>query len=300
MTEQTKCGFITIIGPPNAGKSTLVNALAGQKVSIVSPKKQTTRTSVTGIVVKDESQIIFVDTPGIFQAKTRLERAIVKKAEETILEADGILALADVSSSKSLEALKNILQALPQKKPPLFLVLNKIDQSTHARLLEVSKEFNALFQPEAIFMISALNKDGLDGLMQDITRSLPEEPWHYPEEQLSDMPSRLLAAEITREKAFHFLHQELPYHLTVETESWEAFDNGSIKISQVIFASRESHKAMILGKKGQMIKKIGEESRKELQEIFECQIHLKLFVKIDQKWLDDPERYRAWGLDHKA
>lgn len=299
---QTRCGFVTVIGAPNAGKSTLINALVGSKVSIVSPKVQTTRTMVRGIIVKDQSQIVFIDTPGIFAPKERLEKAMVAAAWQGQDEADIVMVMVDASRKKIDADTRAIIDRLAEVKgnTPCILLLNKFDKADKKTLLDMASELNRKLDFTATFMISALNQDGTQDVMDWLVKNVPQGVWHYPEDQISDMPARLLAAEVTREKLFRALYQELPYALTVETEKWEEFDNGDIKISQVVFVARETHKAIVLGKGGAQIKKIGEASRLELQEIFECNVHLKLFVKVDEKWLEDKERYEVWGLDFNA
>lgn len=299
---QTRCGFVTVIGAPNAGKSTLINALVGSKVSIVSPKVQTTRTMVRGIIVKDQSQIVFIDTPGIFAPKERLEKAMVAAAWQGQDEADIVMVMVDASRKKIDADTRAIIDRLAEVKgnTPCILLLNKFDKADKKTLLDIASELNRKLDFTATFMISALNQDGTQDVMDWLVKNVPQGVWHYPEDQISDMPARLLAAEVTREKLFRALYQELPYALTVETEKWEEFDNGDIKISQVVFVARETHKAIVLGKGGAQIKKIGEASRLELQEIFECNVHLKLFVKVDEKWLEDKERYEVWGLDFNA
>lgn len=300
--QKQKFGFVTVIGQPNVGKSTLINNIVGSKVSIVSPKVQTTRTRVMGIAIQDQAQIVFVDTPGIFEAgkKNKMERAIVTSAWEQVAESEIILLLID-ASKKIGEATKLILNRLQEEKGKrCILVLNKIDKIKRKTLLELSLRLNESYNFEATFMVSALKNNGVKDLVSYLAEKMPEESWHYPEDQITDMPMRLMAAEITREKLFRMLHQELPYHLTVETEKWEEFKDGSIKIDQTIFVDREAHKKIILGKSGSMIKKIGQASRQELEEILETKIHLKLFVKVKENWLEDSERYELWGLNPKT
>ena len=296
------CGFVAVIGAPNAGKSTLINTLVGSKVSIVSPKVQTTRTIVRGVALQDNSQIIFVDTPGIFKPKKRLERAMVAAAWEGEADADIVCLIVDISRKNVAEDIEDILKTLEPRanKKKIILALNKIDKINPRDLLELSKTLNEKFSFAATFMISALKEKGTQDLLNWLAGHLQQGPWLYPEDQVSDMPMQLLAAEITREKLFHRLHQELPYSLTVETENWEQFDNGDIKIDQIIFVSSEKHKPIVLGKGGALIKQVGQSSRLELQDILQTPVHLKLFVKVREKWTDDAERYRLWGLDHKA
>lgn len=301
-TPVTRCGFVAVIGAPNAGKSTFINAVVGSKVSIVSPKVQTTRTTVRGIIVKDQSQIIFIDTPGIFTPKKRLEKAMVAAAWQGHDEADVVMVMVDASRRKIDADTRAIVQRLAEVKGniPCVLLLNKFDQAKKDVLVKMAAELNEMLDFTATFMISSLKQDGTNDVMTWLVNNVPAGVWHYPEDQISDMPSRLLAAEVTREKLFRKLYQELPYALTVETETWEEFDNGDIKISQIIYVARDSHKAIVLGKGGTQIKEIGEASRLELQEIFECPVHLKLFVKVDEDWHEDRERYQVWGLDYNA
>lgn len=299
---EIRCGFVAVIGAPNAGKSTLMNTLVGSKVSIVSPKVQTTRTMVRGIAIQDQTQIIFIDTPGIFAPKERLEKAMVAAAWQGRDEADIVMLIVDASRKKIDGDTRAIVDRLAQVKGdmPCILVLNKFDKAAKDVLLKMAAELNEKIDFDATFMISALTGDGTADVMKWLVKKAPAGVWHYPEDQINDMPERLLAAEITREKLFRSLYQELPYALTVETEEWEQFDNGDIKISQIIYVARDTHKAIVLGKGGSQIKKIGEEARLELQDLFECTVHLKLFVKVDEKWLEDRERYELWGLDFNA
>jgi GTP-binding protein Era len=295
-----RCGFVSIIGAPNAGKSTLINRLVGVKVSIVSPKVQTTRTRVTGIVNKDETQIVFVDTPGIFAPKKRLEKAMVASAWGGVKDADLVLLLVDAQRGKpSAEAL-DIVEKLKKRARPAVLALNKIDLVEKEKLLALAAALNESGVFSDIYMISALSGDGTERLLKDIAARMPEGPWMFGEDQITDMPLRLLAAEITREKIFLQLGDELPYASTVETESWEEFDNGSVKVSQTVYVMRDSQKAIVLGKGGTRIKSIGAAARKELEEILERRVHLSLFVKVREKWTDDPARYATWGLEFDA
>lgn len=297
----TRCGFIALVGAPNAGKSTLLNALTGVKVSIVSPKVQTTRARVLGITIEGTAQLVFVDTPGVFQPKRRLDRAMVAAAWQGADESDRVAVLFDASRRKGIdEDTRRIVDRLKQEGRRALLVLNKIDLIPRDRLLGLAAEFSAEDIFDEIFMVSALTGDGLDRLRRYLADWAPEGPWHYPDDHITDMPMRLLAAEITREKLFLQLHQELPYATTVETEVWEQFDDGSVKISQVIFVRKDSQKAIVLGRGGTRIRAIGEAARRELEEFMEQRIHLKLFVKVREDWEEDPERYAPWGLDHKA
>ncbi|MGB1160401.1 MAG: GTPase Era [Alphaproteobacteria bacterium] len=294
----TRCGFIAVIGAPNAGKSTLVNQIIGAKVSIVSPKVQTTRTRVTGILAEGSDQAIFVDTPGIFRgAKRRLEKAMVDVAWRQAAETDRLMLVIDVSKKRLSDDDHAVIEQLEQQKATPILVLNKIDEARHEVMLEVATLVNARLDVQETFMVSALKADGVDDLRAAVLQRLPEGPWLYPEDQISDLPSRMLAAEATREKLFLQLHQELPYNLTVETELFEVQKNGDLKINQVIYVSRDSHKAMVLGKGGARIKQIGSQSRQDLAELFDRKVHLFLFVKVRENWLNDPERYREMGLE---
>ncbi len=302
--QKERFGFVALIGEPNAGKSTLLNKVIGTKVSIVSAKAQTTRTRVLAVAIQDQSQIVFVDTPGIFEAdkKNKMERAIVASAWEGIADTEIIVLLVDVSK-KIGASTRLILERLNQdreSKKRYILVLNKIDRIKRDALLDISSSLNDAYNFEATFMLSALKGSGVEGFMKYLAGNVPEGMWHYPEDHLTDMPMRLMAAEVTREKLFKLLHQELPYSLTVETDKWEDFDNGDIKIDQTIFINREAHKKIILGKGGSMIKKIGQQSRAELERIFETTVHLKLFVKVSETWMDDDERYSIWGLNPNA
>ena len=301
---ETRCGFVTIIGAPNAGTSTLLNALMGTKVSIVSPKVQTTRMRVRGILMRDRSQIILVDTPGIFQPRRRLDRAMVAAAWEGEQEADITALIVDASRADVQKQAAQILERLNQKTEgaprKTVLILNKVDQAGREVLLPLSKALNDAYPFAATFMISALKDNGVEDLAAWLAKEVPPGIYMYPEDQLSDLPERLLAAEITREKLFHQMHEEIPYALTVETESWEDFDNGDVKITQIIIIAREAHKPMIIGKGGQKIKEIGRRSRLELERLLGRKVHLNLLVRVRENWLDDPERFGVWGLDHNA
>jgi GTP-binding protein Era len=300
MTKTKKCGFVSIIGAPNAGKSTLINQLVGAKVSIVSPKVQTTRTRVMGIVNKGATQVIFVDTPGIFAPRKRIDRAMVSAAWQGTADAEIILLIIEVARGKINAESQAIVDKLKEQQRKAVLVLNKIDLVEKDKLLKIATDMNATGVFTDIYMISALSGDGVDRLLQDIAGKMPDGPWMFNEDQISDMPMRLLAAEITREKIFLQLKEELPYASTVETETWEEFKDGSVKISQVVYVMRDTQKAIILGKGGAQIKKIGEASRLELEQILERRVHLSLFVKVRENWTDDPDRYKAWGLDFNA
>jgi GTP-binding protein Era len=297
---QTRCGFVGVIGAPNAGKSTLVNQLVGAKVSIVSPKVQTTRTRVMGIVNHGETQIILVDTPGIFTPKRRLDKAMVAAAWQGTKDAEAVLLMMDVSKGSLNAETTAIIARLKKTERKVIGVMNKIDLLKKEKLLETAALLDAEGVFSKLYMISAKSGDGVDKLLQDLSAQMPKGGWMFLDEQLSDMPMRLLAAEITREKIFLQLGDELPYASTVETESWEDFDNGSVKISQTIYVMRDTQKAIVLGKGGARIKKIGAAARLELEEILERRVHLSLFVKVREKWVDDPARYSHWGLDFNA
>jgi GTPase len=292
----TRSGFVALIGAPNAGKSTLMNQLVGTKVSIVTHKVQTTRALVRGIVIRDDAQIVFVDTPGIFAPRRRLDRAMVTTAWGGARDADVVLVLIDAERGIRGDA-DAILEKLAQVRQPKVLVLNKIDRVKRESLLALASDANGRVPFERTFMISALTGSGCDDLLAYLAAALPEGPWYYPEDQISDLPMRQLAAEITREKIFLRLHQELPYSSHVETEKWEEQKNGSVRIEQVIYVERDSQKAIVLGRKGETIRAIGEAARLELAGILEQKVHLFLFVKVRENWGDDPERYREMGLD---
>lgn len=294
-----KCGFVAVVGPPNAGKSTLSNAVVGQKVAIVTQKAQTTRMRLRAVVMHNEAQIILVDTPGIFEPKQRLDRAMVNEAWLCIDDADEVLLVLDAAHAKSPET-DIALERLSTSKKPVSLVLNKIDTVARDTLLGLVQKLNEIVAFKDTFLISALSGDGLQRLKDTLGARMPDGPWLYPEDQAADIPSLLLASEITREKLFLRLHQELPYALTVETEKWEPRKDGSVRIEQTVFVRRDGQKAIVLGKGGKAIKDIGAESRKELEEIFDCRVHLFLFVKVRKNWQEDPERYRVLGLDYRA
>lgn len=292
-----RCGFVTVIGTPNAGKSTLVNALVGGKVSIVSSKVQTTRMPVRGIVVHEESQIIFTDTPGIFTPRKKLERAMVASAQESRKDVDVIMLVVDASKQKIDENTKNILSGMQDEKKEgtRVLILNKTDKIKPEKLLPLAQEINGLCPFDATFMVSALKNDGIPDILRWVAERMPEGSWHYSPDMMSDMPARMLAAEITREKLFEKLHEELPYGLMVATEGWDD-DGNNIRAEQTIFVSSETHRPIVLGKNGLMIKEIGIAARREMEDIFDCRVHLNLFVKVAKNWADNPEYYRSIGL----
>ena len=293
---ETRCGFAALVGAPNAGKSTLLNALVGAKVSIVSHKVQTTRTVVRGIAIEGNAQIVFVDTPGIFRPKRRLDRAMTAAAWSGAGDADAVCFLIDVRRGVGEEN-EAILEKLAAVRRPRMLVLNKIDLIERPKLLELAAALNARLSFERTFMVSALTGDGVADLKRVLAGMMPPGPWLYPEDQISDAPLRMLAAEITREKIYERLHEELPYRSTVETDQWQPRDDGSVRIEQTIFVERESQRKIVLGKGGQTIKAIGQAARREIAEIAEAPVHLFLFVKVRENWGDDPERYREMGLD---
>ncbi len=298
--EGRACGFVAILGAPNAGKSTLLNALAGAKVSIVSPKVQTTRSRIRAIAMEGPSQLIFVDTPGIFAPKRRLERAMVAAAWSGAGDADVLVLVVDVGVKQPDLDTQRILEGLREQGRRAVLVLNKVDAVKREKLLSLAARFQDEGLFDRIFMISALEGDGVADLKAYLGGAVPPGPWHYPEDQLSDLPQRLLAAEVTREKLFLRLHQELPYALTVETESWEERADGGVRIEQTVYVRRDSQKAMVLGKGGRAIKAVREAAQDELAESLERPVHLFLFVKVRKNWIDDPARYRPWGLDFEA
>jgi len=299
MTEaaaSTRCGFVALIGAPNVGKSTLVNALVGSKVTIVSRKVQTTRALIRGIVVDGNAQIILVDTPGIFAPRRRLDRAMVSTAWSGAHDADLVCVLLDAKAGLDEEA-DGILTKVASVGHEKVLVLNKIDLVPREKLLALAKAANDRMTFARTFMISALSGDGVDDLRHTLGEMVPAGPFLYPEDQMSDAPMRQLAAEITREKIYQKLHQELPYQSTVETDSWTERNDNSVRIEQTIFVERESQRKIVLGKGGATIRAIGADSRKEIAEILGVPVHLFLFVKVRENWGDDPDRYRQMGLE---
>lgn len=303
MTEtnaaQTRSGFAAIIGAPNAGKSTLLNSLVGSKIAIVTHKVQTTRSRIRGIAIEGDTQIVFVDTPGIFKPIRRLDRAMVDAAWGGAGDADAIIAMVD--AERGLDPnVERVLEGLKGQNRKAILALNKVDVLTERgreKMLKLATELNETGTFTDVFMISAMNGSGVADLKRHIAGLMPPGPWHYPEDQLADVPLRSLAAEVTREKLFLRLHDELPYSLTVETESYETKKDGSIRIQQVIFVQRETQRKIALGEGGQTIKTIGTLAREELQEMLGTKVHLFLFVKVRENWGDDRERYREMGLD---
>ncbi len=300
MSEVSRCGFVAVLGAPNVGKSTLVNRVVGAKVSIVSPKVQTTRRRVLGVAMRWPAQIVFIDTPGIFSPKRRLDRAMVAAAWSGAREADIVLLLADATRKSVDEDTRAIIDGLGNSRHPVWAAINKVDLVRREQLLALARELNIALPFAATFMISAETGDGTADLVAELVRHLPEGPHHFPADQLTDLPMRLLAAEITREQLFRRLHQEIPYALTVETEAWEEFKDGSVKLNQVIYVTREGHKAIVVGEGGRQIKAVREAAQRELAQLTGHKVHLFLFVKVRAKWQDDPERYREMGLDFDA
>ncbi|MGB8871203.1 MAG: GTPase Era [Rhodomicrobium sp.] len=292
----TRCGFAAVIGAPNAGKSTLVNALVGAKVSIVTHKAQTTRARVRGIALEGQSQIILVDTPGIFAPKRRLDRAMVETAWIEAREADIVVLVADAARGFD-DVADPVFDQARELNIPLVLALNKIDKIRKEKLLTLAAEASERLKLEELFMISALSGDGVDGLRACLASRMPPSVWLFPDDQIADAPLRQWAAEITREKMFLRLHEEIPYSSTVETTGWKQLRDGSVRIDQTIFVERESQRKIVLGAKGQAIKQISMEARKEIAEGVEAPVHLFLFVKVRVNWADDPERYREMGLE---
>jgi len=300
MSSETRAGFVALVGAPNAGKSTLTNRLVGTKVTIVSPKVQTTRSRVLGIVMVDQAQIILVDTPGIFQPKRRLERAMVHAAWSGAQDADMVCLLIDARKGLDDDS-RAIIAKLAESKREAVLVLNKVDLlAQRERLLALSEEVHALGNFSNTFMISAEKGSGVADLMAFLAKSVAPGPWLFPEDQVSDMPQRLLAAEIVREKLFLYLNQELPYSIAVETESWEERTDGSARIDLSIYVLRESQKGIVLGKGGAQAKAIGQSARRELEELLERRIHLFLHVKVRENWLEERGHYSDLGLEFDA
>src|SRR4051795_2673567 len=294
--DQRRCGFIALIGAPNAGKSTLTNGLVGSKVSIVTRKVQTTRALVRGVTIVGDAQLVLMDTPGIFAPRRRLDRAMVTTAWGGAHDADIVALLIDARKGVDEEA-EAILGKLGELRQPKALVLNKVDLVDKTALLALAQAVNEKTKFDASFMVSALTGDGIDALKTWLAEHSPKGPWHYPEDQISDAPIRSLAAEITREKLFDRLHQELPYQATVETDSWKDLRGGSARVEQTIYVERESQRKIVLGKGGATIKAIGADARREIAEITGVPVHLFLFVKVRENWGDDPNRYREMGLE---
>ncbi|MFC7498443.1 GTPase Era [Enterovirga sp. GCM10030262] len=294
--ESSKCGLIAVVGAPNAGKSTLVNALVGQKVAIVSPKAQTTRVRLMGVAIEGESQLLLVDTPGIFEARRRLDRAMVSAAWGGTSDADLIALVIDAKAglTRKTEAL---VQSLAERREPKVVILNKVDVTPKEPLLELATRLDAALSPETIFMVSATTGDGLAGLKSALAARMPEGPWHFPEDQVSDATDRMLAAEVTREQLYHQLHAELPYASAVETEKYEERKDGSVAIHQQILVGRPTQRAIVLGKGGARLKQIGTAAREELTQLLGRKVHLFLHVKVKPDWEEDRGLYREIGLD---
>ena len=295
-SDTTRCGFVALVGAPNVGKSTLMNRLMGTKVSIVTPKVQTTRTRIVGVATHGAAQLVFVDTPGIFAPKRRLERAMVAAAWTGAADADVVVLLIDAAHGIDDDA-RRIIAGLKDAKRKSVAAINKVDAVKRETLLGLAAALDAQGIFTQIFMISALTGDGVDDMLPKLAALLPAGPWLYPEDQLGDMNERLFAAEVTREKLFLNLHQEIPYALTVETDEWQERDDGSVRVEQTIFVEKPGQRAIVLGKGGQMAKRVGAAARKELEALLERRVHLFLFVKVRENWRDDPARYRAMGLD---
>lgn len=295
-TETTRCGFVALVGAPNAGKSTLLNALVGTKVSIVTHKAQTTRAQIRGVVTEGDAQTVFVDTPGIFAPKRRLDRAMVQSAWSGAGDADITAFIVDAAKGVSPEV-EALIEGLANINHRKVLVLNKVDAVNPEKLLTLSKHINDRLDCTETFMISALRGDGVADFMAWCAKNIPLGPWHFPEDHLTDLTLALTAAEVTREKLFLRIHDEIPYNATVETESFETKKDGSYRIQQIIYVTRDTHKMIVLGKGGQTVKAIGAESRAELMEIFDTKVHLFLFVKVRENWANDPGRYREMGLE---
>jgi GTPase len=295
----TRCGYVALIGAPNAGKSTLLNRLVGRKLAIVTPKAQTTRSRLLGIAIEGPAQIVFVDTPGIFAPRRRLDRAMVSAAWSGAEDADETVLLLDAARGVDRDT-RRILDRLAQRGRRSVLALNKIDLVRRPTLLALADALAREGRFDPVFMISGLSGDGVEDLKRHLAAAVPPGPWLFPEDQLSDAPERLIAAEVTREQVFLQLHDELPYASTVETESWEERRDGSVRIEQVIYVERQSQRAIVLGEGGQRIKTIGARARAELEHMLERRVHLFLFVKVRQNWGEDRERFEALGLDYDA
>jgi GTP-binding protein Era len=295
----TRCGFVALLGAPNVGKSTLLNALVGTKVAIVSPKPQTTRSRIVGIVMEGDAQLVLVDVPGVFQPRRRLDRAMVASAWQGARDADLILLVVDIERAEDGETWA-IVEKLKAENRKAILVLNKVDAISRENLLPIAQRFNEHGLFSDTFMVSALTGSGVADLRKTLAERLPQGPHLFPPDQLTDLPQRLLAAEITREQIYLQLHEEVPYSTAVETENWVERDDGSVRIDQAIYVQREGQKAIVLGKGGMRIKALGQSARRELEEILGRRVHLFLFVKVRENWIEDPERFSEWGLDYNA
>ena len=299
MAEEQRAGFATVLGAPNAGKSTLVNTLVGAKVSIVTPKVQTTRTLVRGIMIHNQAQIVLVDTPGIFQPRRRLDRAMVAAAWTGAADGDQIMVLVDAHRGLDDDTAR-IVDSLKELGRAAWLVLNKVDIVAKEVLLDLATALNARADFTETFMISALTGDGVDVLQDAIAAAMPQGPWLYPEDEISDLPLKMLAAEISREQVYLALHQELPYQTMVDTDAWQERDDGSVRIDQTLYVTRDSQKPIVLGAKGQRLKAIGSKARVELEGLLDRKVHLFLHVKVDAKWPDRRGHFADWGLDFNA
>ncbi|MEE8334111.1 MAG: GTPase Era [Alphaproteobacteria bacterium] len=297
-SDAPRCGYVALVGAPNAGKSTLLNRLMGTKISIVTPKVQTTRARIIGVMTRGSAQFIFVDTPGIFSPSRRLERAMVAAAWSGAADADAVVLLVDAQRGID-EDTKNIIEGFRKSGRKAVLALNKIDAVRPDKLLDLTSRLNETGVFTETFMISALTGDGVEDMIEPLAAKLPEGPWLYPADHLSDMNERLFASEIMREKLFMHLHNELPYSLTVESEGWEERKDGSVRIEQVIYVEREGQRGIVLGKNGQMMKIVATSARLELEKLLDRRVHLFAFVKVRGKWRDDPERYREMGLEFR-
>lgn len=298
MTEMpSRCGFVALLGAPNAGKSTLTNQLVGAKVSIVTHKVQTTRTRIRGIAIEGATQLVLVDTPGIFEPKRRLDRAMIHAAWSGAGDADAVVLVADAASGRIDEDTQRIIDGLKRQNRSAILALNKVDTLKRERLLPLTDLYTRAFEFDQIFMVSALNGNGCGDLRRCLAERMPEGPWLYPEDELSDLPMRMMAAEVTREKVFLLLHDELPYSATVETDIWTDRDDGSVRIDQTLYVERDGQKKIALGKGGQKIKEIGRKAREELEDMLERRVHLFLFVKVRGNWQEDRQRLSEWGLE---
>ena len=295
--HDTRCGLVALLGAPNAGKSTLMNTLVGAKVSIVTPKVQTTRSRIRGVAMVDQAQVVFIDTPGIFVPRRRLDRAMVDAAWGGAGDADQVVFLYDGSRRRIDDDSRRIAATLRENKRPAILAINKIDTLKRDQLLPLAAELNELADFQQSFMISAEKGHGCADLMGYLATQMPSGPWLYPEDDLTDLPLRLYAAEVTREQVYLQLHDELPYAITVETEKWQDREDGSVRIDQVAYVQRESQRKIVLGHQGKRIKTIGSRARADLEATLDRRVHLFLFIKVRENWMEDPERYEAWGLD---
>lgn len=297
-SKAEKCGFVAVLGLPNAGKSTLINELVGEKVTITSRKAQTTRMQIKGIALHEEenAQIILIDTPGVFNAKKSFDRTMVDAAWAGMEDAELCLLIVDVAKDNCVKLQKPLLERLKQSKKPKWLILNKIDRINKNKLLDITVQLNEIANFDKTFMVSALSGSGVKDLKNDLAKVMPKGAWHYDSDQVTDMSMRMLAAEITREHIYDLLHDELPYSIHVHTEQWENFDDGSVKISQIIYVQRDSQKSLVLGRRGNKIKSIGEKSRLELTEVLERKTHLSLLVKVNEKWMEQTSTLEEYGL----